>query len=104
MLCSPDLSTQKWVGNILDRKGIDMMGGFGMGGLGGFGALFGMGVSLLLFVGLIVLVVWGISQLTRSGPQVSSAGAGSAVEILNARYARGEITKAEYDQMKTDLR
>ena len=26
-----------------------------------------------------------------------------ALEILNQRYARGEITKEQYDQMKTDL-
>ncbi len=81
-----------------------MMGGFGMLGLGGFGALFGMGFSLLLFVGLIVLIIWGIGQLTHTAPQVSSTTAnGSAGGILKARYARGEMTKAEYDQMKADL-
>ncbi len=80
-----------------------MMGGFGIGGLGTFGMLFGMGFNLLLVVGLIVLVVWGIGQFTRSTALVSSTSYGSAVEILKTRYARGEITKTEYDQMKADL-
>lgn len=55
-----------------------MMEGFGMGGLGGFGAFLGMGLSLLLLVGLIVLVVWGIGQFTRNGALASSAGSSSA--------------------------
>ncbi|MDO8674452.1 MAG: SHOCT domain-containing protein [Dehalococcoidia bacterium] len=80
-----------------------MMGGFGMGGFGGFGGLFGMGFGLLFFVGLIVLIVWGVGQFTRVTVPAGSTGTGSAPEILKIRYARGEITKAEYDQMKTDL-
>ncbi|MBI2864366.1 MAG: SHOCT domain-containing protein [Chloroflexi bacterium] len=80
-----------------------MMGGFGMGGLGGFGMLLGGGFSLLLLVGLVFLVVWGIGQFTRSAPQVSPAGSSGALETLKTRYVRGEITKAEYDQMKADL-
>ncbi len=30
-------------------------------------------------------------------------GGGSALEILNQRYARGEITKDQYEQMKRDI-
>ena len=32
-----------------------------------------------------------------------SGGAESPVDILNTRYAKGEISKEEYDQMKSDL-
>ncbi len=32
-----------------------------------------------------------------------SGGAESPADILNKRYAKGEITKEEYDQMKSDL-
>jgi len=33
-----------------------------------------------------------------------SGGAESPADILNTRYAKGEISKEEYDQMKSDLR
>ncbi len=37
------------------------------------------------------------------GHMASDDDAGSAMEILKARYAKGEITKEEFDRMKTDL-
>ncbi len=80
-----------------------MMGGFGIGGFGTFGMLFGMGFYLLLFVGLIVLAVWGIGQFTRGPIPVRSSSHGNGLEILKTRYARGEITKVEYDQMKAAM-
>jgi uncharacterized membrane protein len=54
-------------------------------------------------VGVVLLVVKLISGSSNSG------GAGgknqeSAEEILKQRYASGEISKAEYDQMLADLR
>ncbi|MEE9466406.1 MAG: SHOCT domain-containing protein [Candidatus Neomarinimicrobiota bacterium] len=39
-------------------------------------------------------------QVTE-GP--GSGGSESPEDILNKRYAKGEITKEEYDQMKSDL-
>ncbi|MHB0869072.1 MAG: SHOCT domain-containing protein [Chloroflexota bacterium] len=75
-----------------------MMGyGFGsMWGLGGFGMLIGW----LVWIGLIVLVVWGVASLfpTRREP-----GQDSALEILKQRFARGEISAAEFQQAKRDL-
>jgi uncharacterized membrane protein len=32
-----------------------------------------------------------------------SSGEDSALEILNKRYAGGEITKEQYDEMKKDI-
>ena len=72
-------------------------GGFGdMFGFGGFGMLFGG----LLWIGLIVLVVWGAASLF---PGRRETGQETALEILKRRYAAGEISAAEYQQAKKDL-
>ena len=50
--------------------------------------------------GLIALIAWGISRLTRQGYPVKS---NSSLDITKERYAKGEITKEDYDQYKKDL-
>ncbi len=79
----------------------------GWGGYGGFGMGMGIvgGLFMLLFwgliiVGLVLLVRW----LWDQGRHGSGPGAGEApLDILKRRYARGEITKEDYDRMKQDL-
>ncbi|MCO6453496.1 MAG: SHOCT domain-containing protein [Caldilineales bacterium] len=75
-------------------------------GMGGFGILF----MILIWGGLIVLVVWGLSALV---PRISSGNGSThppiadasppALDLLKQRYARGEITKSEYDSMRQDI-
>lgn len=79
------------------------MMGFGMG-FGVIGLLF----MLLFWIGLILLAVWlvrvvfsGISRNTSSTPP--SKKSSSALEILAQRYARGEITREQYEIMKEDI-
>lgn len=69
-----------------------MMGGYGM--MAGFGWL-GMLVMALFWIGVIVLVVWGLTHVfsTRQ-PRVEL----DAEEILKVRYARGEISREEFVQ------
>lgn len=78
----------------------------------GWGWMVGGGLMMLLFWGvLIFLVGLGIWALIRSGQQrsgdssqTSVAKQDRALEILKERYARGEITKTEYEEMRNDIR
>jgi putative membrane protein len=86
-----------------------MMGGFGSG-FGGFG-LVGMLFNIAIIIGIVVLVVWAVRQFSRpnnSSGQASSHNsiAGptlSAREILDIRYARGELTREEYQNILSDI-
>ena len=67
---------------------------------GGGWMIFG-GIAMILFwAGLIALSVWGISKFTgrRGFPDKQSPQ-----DIVRERYARGEISREEYEQMKRDL-
>ncbi|HKZ83316.1 MAG TPA: SHOCT domain-containing protein [Anaerolineae bacterium] len=74
--------------------------------LHGFGAgwtIFGGVMMLLFWIALIVLVVVAIRTLTRSNYSARSSSV-RALEILKERYARGEITKDQFDSMQHDLK
>ena len=66
-------------------------------GMGGWMMLF----WVLLAAAVLVLMVWAI---VRSGAQASTPAGASAEDILRERYARGEITREQFDQMLADLR
>ncbi len=58
-------------------------------------------VWMVLFWGLII---WAIVRLTSRDSAVQAPAPGpSATEILRARYARGELTRAQYEEMRRDL-
>ena len=81
-----------------------MMNGFGFGGTSLFGGLIGLIFNLAIIIGIVILVVWAVKRFTGSsvsGNQTS--GSQSAREILQARYARGEINRDQYQQMLQDL-
>lgn len=73
----------------------DGIGGFGMG----LGWLFMILFWALVIAGLVALVKW----LTRQDSTGAAGGHRAALEILQQRYARGEIGRDEYEQKKRDL-
>ena len=69
-----------------------------MGGWGWGMAIFG----LVFMVLIVVLVAWLIWLATRR-PGSFGDGRRGAVDLLDERYARGEIDRDEYLQRKSDL-
>jgi putative membrane protein len=77
-----------------------------MFGLGWGSWLLGGLMMLFLWGGIIALVFFAIRAFPSSGSRVVSkqtGGGESALDILKKRYARGEITKEEYETIRGDL-
>jgi putative membrane protein len=90
-------------GNILAQWreygwGPGMMGGGWGYGMGWFGGLMMLAFWALVIVGLVFLIRW----LALMGRE--RRGEDSALEILKQRYAKGEISKEEFEEKKKDLR
>jgi putative membrane protein len=76
---------------------MDWTYGWGMG-LGIIGVLF----SIVFWVGVIALVVWLITKLVKH-ENSGKIEKQSPIDLAKERYARGEITKEEFEQLKKDL-
>lgn len=83
------------------------MMGSGMMGWGGFGfGLLGWVAMMFFWVlvigGIVLLVVW----LFRQGQPAPASGprnGQTALDILQERYARGEISRDEYEEIRREL-
>ncbi len=65
----------------------------------GWWMIFGVLFMILFWGGIIALIVWGIKRLSGHG----NGGNPTPLEIAKLRYARGEITKEQFEQIKRDL-
>ena len=80
------------------------MMGFGFGG-------FGLIWMTVFWVAIIALAVWVLGKIFPRVTGSSSSDSGewrndlslSPQEILKQRYARGEVSKAEFDEILHDL-
>jgi putative membrane protein len=82
-----------------------MMGNFGFGGFGWIGMILGLVIMVGLIVGFVFLVVWAIHQISGNSVHTHSPQATnfSAKDIAQARYAKGEISREEYQQLLSEL-
>ena len=70
--------------------------GAGMGWWMGFGVIW-----MILFWGVIIaLIVWAVKRFTGSP---DSNRNNEALDIARERYARGDISKEEFEQIKKTL-
>ncbi len=72
-----------------------------------YGYHYGMGWMLLglvfwiaIITGVVLLVLWIVA---KSGKFRHEQKEDSALEILNKKYVRGEISKEHYQEMKKDI-
>lgn len=82
-----------------------MMNGWmhGFGGMGLIGGIIGLLFNLVVVVGIVVLVVWAVKRFSSGTTFTPGTGVQTPREILQARYARGELTREQYQQMLQDL-
>ena len=65
----------------------------------GWWMVFGMVWMVVFWVLIIWLIVWGIGQVSGGGRRSED----DPVEIARRRYARGEITREQFEQLQHDL-
>jgi putative membrane protein len=80
-----------------------MMHGFGFGNFGWFGMIINLVITILVVVGIIWLVVWMVRKGIPNNQVHSTSSHVNPLEILQARYARGEINREQYQQILEDL-
>ena len=55
---------------------------------------------VIFWGGLIALIVWGIKKLTERDGSTSTR---NPLDVARERYAKGEISREEFEQLKKDL-
>lgn len=83
-------------------------GSYGFGTLGVLGMILNLVITVGVIVGIVLLIVWLVRRVGgdagegafRAG---SSAAPKAAKDILQARYAREEIDREQYQQVLADL-
>ena len=88
-----------WVWALAAASLLFLLGSFGMGGYGmlGFGMGFGF-IFMLLFWGALIWLVVTLVNAAQSGKKEEDPSI-----ILKKRYASGEISKKQYEEMKKEL-
>ncbi len=61
-------------------------------------------IGMLAFWALVIAgIVWLVRQSSANGNSGSGTSSHSALEILKTRYAKGELTKEQFESMKKDI-
>ncbi len=66
----------------------------------GWWMVFGGILMVLFWGGLIALIVWGVNRLSRRS---DSSRKQDPLDLAKERYAKGEISREEFERIKKDL-
>jgi putative membrane protein len=82
-----------------------MMGNYGFGSWGWGGMILNLVIIVAVIIGLVLLVMWAVRRTSGNSAQPGSQNltGQSARDIAQARYAKGEISRDEYQQVLSDL-
>jgi len=81
-----------------------MMMGYWYGVLGWIGMLINLVISVVLIIGVIFLVIWIVKRLSNNNSEREFNNTTlAAVDITKERYAKGEITREEFQKLLVDL-
>jgi len=75
--------------------------GFGMGGYGMMGL--GMGFGFLFMLLFLVAIIWLVVTLVNPA-QSNEKDNSDPLTILKKRFAKGEITKKQFEEMKKEIK
>jgi putative membrane protein len=91
-----------WGTIMMASMGSGMMGGWGDGdGWSPWRGFLAMISTLLVVGGIAAVVWWAFGRADSAGP--SRRAEDDVRAILDGRYARGELTREQYQQMRGDL-
>jgi putative membrane protein len=58
---------------------------------------------IIVWIVIIGLIVWGVVALVKHSSRSDSGSNRTPLDIAKERYAKGEITKEEFEQIKKNL-
>lgn len=72
------------------------------GAMGGYGG-FGMIIWVVILIAIVAFVAWLVRAQAPSGMHHPPLRRSSGLDVLEERYARGDISRDEYLQKKKDI-
>ena len=101
LYCNEDVGGMMGGGMMNMMMGNNMMGS---GMMGNYPAYYRYNsfwniLWLIFLIGIIVLIIWLIYKFTKKGEESETP-----ISILQKRYAKGEISKKQFEEMKKELK
>ena len=68
------------------------------------GFMGGMWLGWLFWLVILIVIIWFVfNQMNKNKQDTQSKGQETALDIIKKRYAKGDLTKEQFEQMKKDL-